>query len=114
MADINSRKYGAGSMWLQRSLGTKLISANIAIEMTRLVTRERYGQIEVDRNEPLQATADGDTWVVTGSKSEDFDAKHPRNPAWGGHVRMQISQLDGQILDYVFDIDWNKMNTPKA
>ncbi|MGO9773127.1 MAG: NTF2 fold immunity protein [Roseiarcus sp.] len=98
----------ASSMWLHRSLGTKLISAGIATEIARLVTRERYGQLEVDRNEPLKVDAAGDTWIVSGSNNEDFNVKHPRQPAWGGPLRMQISQFDGQILEYVFDIDWSK------
>ncbi len=98
----------ASSMWLHKSLGTKLISAEIAMEIARLITRERYGQLEVARNEPLKVEAADDTWIVTGSNNEDFNAKHPRQPTWGGPVRMQISQSDGQILEYVFDVDWSK------
>jgi hypothetical protein len=98
----------ASSMWLHRSLGTKLISADIAMEIARLITRERYGQIEVDRNEPLKLEAVDDTWTVTGSVNEDFDSAHPRQPVWGGPLRMQISQFDGQILEYVFDVGWSK------
>ena len=37
----------ASSMWLHKSLGTKLISADIAMAIARLITRERYGQVEV-------------------------------------------------------------------
>ncbi len=95
----------ASSMWLHRSLGTKLISADIAEEIARLVTRGRYGQMEVDRNEPLNVVGAGDAWVITGSQNEDFDAQHPREPAWGGPVRMKISQFDGQILEYDFAVD---------
>ena len=95
-------------MWLHRSLGTKLISADIAMGIARLITRERYGQIEVDRNEPLKVEAVDDTWTVTGTANKEFDAAHPRQPACGGRLRMQISQFDGQILECVFDVDWSK------
>ena len=102
-------KVGAvGSMWLHRSLGTKLISENIALQLARLVTAERYGQIEVDRNEPLHATSDGDAWLVRGSQSEDFNAEHPPRPDWHGPLRMRISQFDAQILDYAFGMRQSK------
>jgi len=97
------------SMWLHKSLGTKLISAETAKEIARLVTRDRYGQIEVDRNEPLNVAAAGDTWAVTGSQNEEFDVRHPRDPGWAGPVRMRVSQSDGQILEYDFAVDWNKV-----
>jgi len=93
-----------GSMWLHRSLGTKLISIDVAIQIARLITKERYGQLEVDRNEPFQAIADGDVWIVTGSRSEEFSAEHPPMPAWHGPMRMRISQFDGAITDYSFGI----------
>jgi len=95
----------ASSMWLHRSLGTKLVSAEIAVQIARLVTKERYGKIEVDRNEPFTAIADGDTWIVKGSVSQEFNDRHPPMPAWHGPVRARISQYDGQILDYLFDIN---------
>ncbi len=104
----------ASSMWLHKSLGRKLISADTAIQIARLVTRERYGQMEVDRNEPLKVVAAGDTWDDTGSQNESFDAEHPRDPAWGGPLRMQISQFDGQIVEYDFAIEWKNMGATKA
>lgn len=104
----------ASSMWLHRSLGTKLISAGAAMEIARLVTKERYGQLEVERNEPLKVEAADDTWIVTGSDNEDFNAEHPRQPTWGGPIRMQISQFDGQILEYVFDVDWSKTGSTRT
>lgn len=111
-SNMNASNAGskASSMWLHKSLGTKLISADIAMAIARLITRERFGQIEVDRNEPLKVEAVDDTWNVTGSVDKEFDAAHPRQPTWGGPLRMQISQFDGQILEYIFDVDWNKAN----
>jgi hypothetical protein len=97
-----------GSMWLRRASGVKLISAQIAVEIARLVVKEQYGQLEVDRNEPFSVIDSGDAWIVTGHESPEFNAKNPPEPTWSGPLRMSVSQFDGQILNYVFTFEWSK------
>ena len=69
---------------------------------------DELGAIELERNEPLTAEEDGDTWIVTGSESDEFNAQHPPASGWTGPLQMRISQFDGQILSYVFTFDWGK------
>jgi hypothetical protein len=96
------------SMWMRRAGGVKLISASTAIELARRVLNDELGAIELERNEPLTAEQDGDTWIVTGSESDEFNAQHPPTSGWTGPLQMRISQFDGQILSYVFTFDWGK------
>jgi hypothetical protein len=96
----------SASMWMRRVGGVKLISASKAIELARRVVNDEFGAIEVARNEPLIAVEDGDTWVVIGSESPEFNVAHPPTPNWAGPVHMRVSQFDGQILGYVFTFDW--------
>lgn len=98
----------SASMWMRRATGVKLISASTAIEIARRVINDEFGEIEVARNEPLTAVEDGDTWVVVGSESAEFNAEHPPTPSWAGPLHMRVSQFDGQILGYVFTFDWGK------
>jgi hypothetical protein len=65
-----------------------------------------YGKADLDANEPLVATASEDIWVVSGAKHvdpEEFRAK-PDGP-----LKMHISQYDGQIISYYFEMP----NSPK-
>jgi hypothetical protein len=96
------------SMWSRRANGVKLISDATAIEIARRVLNDELGPIEVERNEPLSVVQDGDCWVVTGSESTEFNAKHPPASGWAGPLQMRISQFDGRILSYVFTFDWAK------
>ena len=100
-----------GSMWLRRANGQKLISAQTAMEMVRMVVKDQHGQLEVDRNEPLSCIDDGDAWIVNGNESPEFNAKNPPKPTWSGPLRMCISKIDGQILSYVFTFDWENIPT---
>lgn len=103
-----------GSMWMRRAGGVELISAQTAMEIAKRVILDQFGQLEVDRNEPLKAVADGDAWLVTGTQSQQFTENNPPNPTWAGALRMRISRFDGQILSYLFDLDWRAAKAPEA
>ncbi|RBP18334.1 NTF2 fold immunity protein of polymorphic toxin system component [Roseiarcus fermentans] len=107
MSDEHAGKQDS-SMWLLTALKETLISEKTAIAMARMVTLDRYGQTKVQRNEPLVARAEGDTWVVTGTYANEFNAKNPPDPNTDGPLSMVISSLDGQILSYTFlpDLPW--------
>ena len=81
------------------------------MDIARLVVKDQFGQLEIDRNEPLKFVTDGDAWLITGSNSQEFNAKNQPDPPWSGPLRMRISRFDGQILSYVFDLDWQKAAT---
>ena len=106
VADTSAHE--SASMWMRRASGVKLISASTAIELARRVVNDEFGAIEVARNEPMTAVEDGDTWVVVGSESAEFNAEHPPASGWTGPLHMRVSQFDGQILGYVFTFDWGK------
>ena len=113
----NDPKQQANSaMWIHEALGTKLISASTAVEIARLVTLDRHGQSEVDRNTPFSVTASGDTWVVTGTHSEGPPDSQPLLPDWIGPLRMKISSFDGRIFEYRFDpiLPWLKIDRPNS
>jgi len=92
----------AFSMVIHAATGQKLISESTALEIARRVTLDRFGQLEVDRNLPLRAREDGNTWVILGTYSKEFNERNPPNPPWGGPLHMVISSRDGQILAYEF------------
>ncbi len=86
------------SMLSRRWSGIKLITSQMAMEIARIVHRELEGQANLDCNEPLSVVDDGDSWVVSGAKSIEYD---PSNPVLEGSLKMRISQFDAQILSYV-------------
>lgn len=103
-------------MWLHKALKAKLISQKTAIEIARLVTLDRFGEPEVERNLPFVAVEQGDVWVVTGTNNKEFNEKNPPFPAWRGPLLMKISQYDGQILSFTFlgDLPWAKVPQPPS
>ena len=92
------REQKFGSLYLRRASGAKLISAQIATEIARLVLREQYGQTELDRNEPFSIVEDGDTWIVRGKDPPKQAPQTPPDIISDGPFKMQISQYDGQIF----------------
>lgn len=115
--DTTSNTTQDGSMWMRRASGVELISAQTALEIARRVVMDQFGQLQVDRNEPLRSVSDGDAWLITGTQSQKFNEENPPTPSWAGPLRMRISRFDGQILSYVFDLDWQKIKastTPAA
>ena len=89
-------------MWIHTAMRESLISANTAMEIARLVTLDRFGQKEVDRNMPMTVRADEDTWIISGASANGVNENNPPDPSWPGPLRMVISSLDGQILSYTF------------
>jgi len=79
----------------RRAAGTKLISDVIALEIARLVLAREHGEDEIKDQLPLSVTAEGDAWVVRGSRpmmvGSDFSKL--RAP-----LEMRISQFTGQIF----------------
>jgi hypothetical protein len=98
-------EFDPGSRWLHRMNGVKSISANIAVQIARLVLEERSGPIERARNEPLKAIDDAETWVVLGSENPNDNARHPPFATSAGPLQMRIAKFDGQILSYLFQIN---------
>jgi NTF2 fold immunity protein of polymorphic toxin system component len=97
------------SMLSRRWNGDKLISSEIAVEIARLVRKKQLGQAAQQRDEPLSAQDDGDTWVVVGANPENHD---PANLALDGPLRMRISKFDGQILSYVLSVRLPRQGLP--
>jgi len=91
-----------GNTWIIKAMRQKLISADIAIEIARRVTLNRYGQSELDKILPLTALEEGDNWIVVGTFPPDIVARFKSRSADFGPMRMTISSWDGQILDYQF------------
>jgi hypothetical protein len=100
------RLFHSEGMWLLQANKIDLITLDTAVELIRRVVCDRYGQDEVDRNEPLTATSDGDTWLVRGTVSPST-ASH-REP-WIGPIRGRVAKFDGQILGFVFEGDAKKL-----
>ena len=86
-------------MWLRHASGAELVSAKTAEEMVRMIVRDECGQTELDRNEPLSTSDEGNTWLVSGSMSKA--APDPPEPGWAGPISVRISKFDGQIIDYM-------------
>jgi hypothetical protein len=93
-------------MWLLRANNIDLITSGTAIEIVRRVVCDRYGQEEVDRNEPLTVKDDGDTWLVRGTISPSVAGSRQ---AWMGPIRGRIAKFDGQILGFIFEGDSEKL-----
>jgi hypothetical protein len=85
-------------MLSRRWSGTKLITSQIALEIARLVHKEGSAEADLELDEPLSVTEDGDAWIISGARSINYD---PGSPVANGSLRMRISQFDGQILSYV-------------
>ena len=85
------------SMLSRRWSGAKLVTSQIALEIARLVHAQAEGENDSASNEPLAATAEGDTWIVTGSKVVRY---YSNKETLDGSLRMVISQFDAQILSY--------------
>jgi len=93
-------------MWLLRANKIDLITSSTAVEIIRRVVCDRYGQDEVDRNEPLTVKDDGDSWLVRGTMSASA-ARSGR--AWMGPIRGRVAKFDGQILGFIFEGDSEKL-----
>jgi hypothetical protein len=83
-----------------------LITSDTATEIIRCVVRDRYGQDELDINEPLTAKDDGDTWLLRGAASRSADGSRP---AWMGPICGRVAKFDGQILGFIFEGDAEKL-----
>lgn len=89
------------SMISLRGGGTRLITAETALEMARRIHTSTYGADDLAANEPLTITSRGDNWLVRGSKRAP---PFPANPVPDGPFTIKISQFDGRILSYLFDL----------
>jgi len=85
------------SMLSRRWSGSKLVTSQIALEIARLVHTQAEGENDLANNAPLAAAAEGDTWIVTGSKVVRHDSSMEK---LDGSLRMVISQFDAQIVSY--------------
>lgn len=94
------QQYHSEGMWLLRANKVDLITSDTAIEIIRRVVRDRYGQHEVERNEPLTVKEEDDTWLVRGTVSPS--AAESRE-AWLGPIRGRVAKFDGQILGFIFE-----------
>jgi len=90
------------SMWLRRANEKRLITAQIAIAIARLVLKEEYGQSEVDQNEPFSVTEDGDIWIVQGRDTPLQNTTDQPGLALAGPFQMRISKFNGQIFECCF------------
>jgi hypothetical protein len=61
-------------MMARRAAGMKLISDAIALEIARPVLAREHGEDEVNKQLPMSVVADGDTWVVRGSRADGGQA----------------------------------------
>ena len=100
------QKYNAEGMWLLQANKIDLVTSDTAIELIRRVVRDRYGQDEVDRNEPLTVEDDGDTWLVRGTASASVAGSRK---AWMGPIRGRVAKFDGQILGFIYEGDPEKL-----
>ncbi len=97
-------------MWMRRANSIRLVSANTAAELVRMIVKDEYGQDELDRNEPLSVRAEGDEWVVTGASGPQH--ARPGLPAEAGAIYARISQFDGRIVDYHFLLEDKQTSSP--
>lgn len=104
--DGNEQQYHSEGMWLLRANNIDLITSDTAIEIIRRVVCDRYGQEELDRNEPLSVKDDSDTWLVRGTISPPVAGSRQ---AWVGPIRGRIAKFDGQILGFIFEGDSEKL-----
>ena len=104
--DGNELRYHSEGMWLLRANNIDLITSDTAIEIVRRVVRDRYGQEEVDRDEPLTVKDDSDTWLVRGTISPSVAGSRQ---AWMGPIHGRIAKFDGQILGFIFEGDSEKL-----
>jgi hypothetical protein len=100
------QQYHSEGMWLLRANKIDLITSDTAIEIIRRVVRDRSGQDEVDRNEPLTVEDDGDTWLVRGTASASAAGSRK---AWMGPIRGRVAKFDGQILGFIYEGDREKL-----
>ena len=91
------------SMYLLATMGSKLISQATALEIARMVLRDRHGQSELDRQSPLTIVAEDNNWVVRGSHKPDFDDGRGQSVLRQGSLKMVISQIDGRITAFAFE-----------
>jgi hypothetical protein len=100
------QQYQSEGMWLLRANKIDLITSDTAIEIIRRVVCDRFGQDEVNRNEPLTVKDDGDTWLVRGTVSPSATGSRK---AWMGPIRGRVAKFDGQILGFIFEGDRQKL-----
>jgi hypothetical protein len=100
------QQYHSEGMWLLRANTIDLITSDTAIELIRRVVRDRYGQDEVDRNEPLTVKEEGDTWSVRGTISPSAAGSRT---AWMGPIHARVAKFDGQILGFIFEGDSKRL-----
>ncbi len=93
-------------MFLYRASGRKLISETVALEYARLVLKSEYGDEEVQRQQPLTISADGEDWVITGS------VPFPDDFRLDGPFQMRVAQFDGQIRSFAFLTDYGASSKP--
>lgn len=86
-----------------------LVTSDTATELIRRVVRDRYGQDELDSNEPLTVKDDGDTWLVRGAPSSSAAGARP---AWMGPIHGRVAKFDGQILGFIYEGDAKKLFSP--
>jgi hypothetical protein len=77
------------------SRGGIVNNGRVAIEIAELVTANMYGDDELKRQLPLEATEQDDCWVISGTHNKDRSHDGP------GPVRVVIRKRDAQILDLV-------------
>jgi len=89
------------TMISRRGSGEKLMTAETALEIARRVHARTYGAVDLSANEPLKIAQSGNNWIVRGSKRvPPLEAGQTLD----GPLAMTISQFDGQILSYRFEL----------
>ena len=91
------------SVYLYRVLGQKLVSRDTALGFAKLLLSDRFGDSEVQLQNPLTVEEAGDTWVVHGARQPDFDDGLPDGVLRRGKAEIVISQVDGRILKFAID-----------
>ena len=103
--EVDARYHPEG-MWLWRANKIDFITSETAVEIVRRVVCNRYGQDEVNRNEPLTVKDDGDTWLVRGTAAPS--AAGSATP-WKGPIKARLAKFDGQILGFIYEGDAEKL-----
>jgi hypothetical protein len=78
----------------------------VAKDIARALVRGAYSQREVERQEPFQASRDGDMWEITGSgvptaDTPNSDGTITLTSASLGPVRISISAKTGEIMNFI-------------
>ena len=88
------------SMMIYRAAREVLVNEQAAIEIAQALLKTRYGDLELQRQEPLSVEDAGDYWTITGCALPDFRDAQPRTLVTG-RAEIEISKYDGRLWKFV-------------